>query len=101
MTQCCARRWLWLLLLVVTVVQHDLKRCRVCAETVPDRSRKLMCGVRSGVVAASCFITRIVLDVAFLLGAAYFLSFLNTERISAMLSTVVLCRCVRNANMYD
>ena len=63
MTQCCARLWLWLLFLVVTVVQHDLKRCRVCAETVPDRSRKLMCGVRSGVVAASCFITRIIIII--------------------------------------
>ena len=55
---------LWLLLLVVvisvTVVQHDVERCRVCAETVADRSQKLMCGICSGVVDA-CFNTRIVL----------------------------------------
>ena len=58
--------WLWLLLVVVVisvnVVQHDVERCRVCAETVADRSQKLMCGICFGVVAFdACFNTRIVL----------------------------------------
>ena len=70
------------------------------AESVADRSQKLMCGICSSVIALdACFNTLIVLDVTFLLRVAYCYAILNMPHISHVVDHCVMQMC-QDANMF-
>jgi len=81
----------------VTGIQHDLERCRVCADAVANGAKKLLHGTSPGIVALDA--TSIVLDFAFLFRTAYFDAISNTTHICRIRSTIVFCRCERNEHI--